>query len=34
MMEIDKRLIEKIGEGDIYYSPDLMKLEGELFIDI
>ncbi|HWV30771.1 MAG TPA: hypothetical protein VN038_14030 [Dyadobacter sp.] len=34
MMEIDKRLIEKIRDGDIYYSPDLMKLEGELFIDI
>ncbi|WP_426294965.1 hypothetical protein ACN9ML_09435 [Dyadobacter endophyticus] len=34
MMEIDKRLIEKIGKGDIYFSPDLMKLEGELFIDI
>lgn len=34
MMEIDKRLIEKIREGDIYYSPDLMKLEGELFMDI
>lgn len=34
MMEIDKRLIEKIRNGDIYYSPDLMKLEGELFIDI
>ncbi|MGX5853901.1 hypothetical protein ACWKW6_09670 [Dyadobacter jiangsuensis] len=34
MMDIDKRLIEKIRDGDIYYSPDLMKLEGELFIDI
>ncbi|MDR6805130.1 hypothetical protein J2Y45_002562 [Dyadobacter sp. BE34] len=34
MMEVDKRLIEKIRDGDIYYSPDLMKLEGELFIDI
>lgn len=34
MMEIDKRLIEKIRDGDIYYSSDLMKLEGELFIDI
>lgn len=34
MMEIDKRLIEKIRDGDIYYSPNLMKLEGELFIDI
>ena len=34
MMDIDKRLIEKIRDGDIYYSPDLMKLEGELFIDM
>lgn len=34
MMEIDKRLIEKIRQGDIYYSSDLMKLEGELFVDV
>lgn len=34
MMEVDKKLIEKIRLGDIYYSPDLMQLEGELFVDI
>jgi len=34
MMAIDERLIEKIRVGDIYYSPDLMQLKGELFVDI
>jgi hypothetical protein len=34
MTAIDRKLIEKIRVGDIYYSPDLMQLEGELFVDI
>ncbi|GGM95630.1 hypothetical protein GCM10010967_31350 [Dyadobacter beijingensis] len=34
MMDIDRKLIEKIRAGDIHYSSDLMQLEGELFIDI
>lgn len=34
MMEIDKKLIEKIRSGDICYTPDLMQLQGELFVDI
>ncbi|WP_342085354.1 hypothetical protein [Dyadobacter sp. OTU695] len=34
MMAIDKKLIEKIRDGAIYYSPDLTQLEGELFVDI
>ena len=34
MMAIDEKLIEKIRVGDIYYSPDLMQLKGELFVDI
>ncbi len=34
MMAIDKKLIEKIQDGAIYYSRDLMRLEGELFVDI
>ncbi|SDD45572.1 hypothetical protein SAMN04487996_10173 [Dyadobacter soli] len=34
MMDIDKKLIEKIRLGDIRYTPDLMQLQGELFVDI
>lgn len=34
MMAIDTKLIEKIREKAIYYSDDLMTLEGELFVDI
>ena len=34
MMAIDLKLIEKIREKAIYYSDDLMTLEGELFVDI
>lgn len=34
MMAVDKKLVEKIRAGEIWYSRDLMQLEGELFIDI
>lgn len=34
MMAIDKKLVEKIREGVIHYSDDLMTLHGELFVDL
>lgn len=34
MIAIDKKLIEKIREGLIHYSDDLMTLKGELFVDL